>query len=346
MVSLNVFTQDAFSTLQLTEAIEKVPYQPTGLGELDLFEDDPIRTTACAIEQRQGKLVLIPFSDRGEEGVQRTTELRQARYFNVPRIMTSDTITAQEIQGIREFGQESELIQVEREVARRLAGPTGLLRNIEYTWEFHRLAAIQGLLLDADGKTIVYNWYTEFAKTPPAEIGFNLAAATPNTLRPICNGIVRDMARASQGAFTPQTEVWALCGDLFYDQFVNHPDVIRTFLNWEAARDIRDGDAGAAFSSFRFSGITWYNYRGSDDTTTIAVPPDKVKFFPRKAPGIFRRALAPGETFEWVNTLGKPVYVIPIYDLQRKAWWKMEAYSYPLHICTRPEVLFSGRAEA
>ena len=56
--------------------------------------------------------------------------------------------------------------------------------------------------------------------------------------------------------------------------------------------------------------------------------------------------MRPGETAEWINTPGKPEYIIPIFDRDRRMWWKMEAYSYPLHICTRPEVLLSGRAEA
>ena len=36
--------------------------------------------------------------------------------------------------------------------------------------------------------------------------------------------------------------------------------------------------------------------------------------------------------------------IIP--DLLRNEWVKPEVSSYPLHICTRPEVLFSGRAGA
>lgn len=345
MASLDVFHQDPFTSISLTTAVEKVPYQPTGLGELNIFDDNPIRTTALAVEQRQGKLVVIPFSDRGEEGTQRTTEKRQARYFDVPRLMHSDTIYANELQNIRAFGSETELMQVEQEVARRLAGPTGLMRNMEYTWEYHRLAAIQGKLLDADS-SVKYDWYAEFGITAAAEIAFNLSAGSANTLRPICNGIVRGMARSSQGGFLPTTRVFGLCGDTFYDAFVNHPDVIRTFVNWSDAREIRGGDAGAAFKAFEFGGITWLNYRGSDDVTTIAVTTDKVKFFPVGAPGIFQRALAPGESFEWVNTPGKEMYVLPIPDRDRNSWWKMELYSYPLHICLRPEVLRTGRAGA
>lgn len=345
MASLDVFHQDAFSTIQLTTAVDKYPFQPTGLGDLSIFEPDPIRTTALAVEQRQGKLVVVPFSERGQEGTQRTTEQREARYFKVPRIMHSDMLYANEIQDIRAFGTESELMQVQAEVARRLNGPTGLTSNIEYTWEFHRLAAVQGLLLDADG-SVKYNWFDEFGITPAAEVAFNLAAGTPNSLRPIINAFVRSMARKAQGAFLPTTKVYALCGDLFYDELVNHPDVIRTYINWSAAKDLRDGSQGGAFEAFPFGGIVWSNYRGSDDNTTLKIADDKVKFFPIGAPGVFRVAYAPGESFEWVNTPGKPIYVIPIYDRDRNSFWKMEAYSYPLHICTRPEVLLTGRAGA
>ena len=345
MASLDIFRGDMFSTVALTTAVEKVPFKPSALGEMGIFERKPIRNTTLAIESRQGKLVLIPFSERGQEGTQRTTEKRKGFYFDIPRLMHSDTIRADELQNIRAFGTESELMQVEAEVARRVAGPTGLTSNMEYTWEFQRLAAVQGLCLDADG-SVKFNFFDEFGIAQPAEVGFNLAAAVPNTLRPVINGIVRSMARASQGAFTTSTKVVALCGDAFYDAFVNHPDVIRTYVNWAAATDLRDGSQGAAFGAFSFGGILWLNYRGSDDASTVAIAPDKVKFFPLGAPGVFDEVNAPGESFEWVNTPGKPIYLVPIFDRDRNAWWKVEAYSYPLFICVRPEVLRSGRAGA
>lgn len=341
-ITLDVFHQDPFSGIQMTAAVERVPFLPTGLGELNIFSPNPIRTTALMVEERQGRLYLIPFSERGQEGTQRTTEKRKARYFDVPRIMTSDTIYASELQNIRAFGTETELMQLQDEVARRLNGPTGLTSVIEYNWEYQRLAAVQGLCLDSDGSPL-YNWFEEFGITQADEIDFDLSAGTANSLRPLCNEVIRSMARNAQGAFTASTKVVALCGDEFYDEFTNHPDVIRTFLNWSDAKDIRGGSQGAAFSEFEFGGITWINYRGSNDNSEIAIPVDKVKFFPVNAPGIFQVAHAPGESFEWVNTPGKPIYITPIFDRDRNSWWKMEAASYPLHICTRPEVLLRGK---
>lgn len=339
---LDIFNKDPFSAIALTDAVQRNPFNPVGLGELNLFEPNPIRTTALAVEQRQSQLVLIPLSERGAEGTQRTTEKRQMRYFDVPRLMHDDTVYASEVQSIREFGTESVMMQVETEVARRLSGPTGLLASIEYTKEYLRLGAIQGLMLDPKDGSTVYNWFDEFGIAVPATTHFNLAAGVANSLRPLCNGIVRTMARAAQGAWTPTTRIYALCGDTFYDQLTNHPDVIRTFINWSDAKALRDNSQGAAFDAFDFAGITWFNYRGSNDNSTIKVPDTAVKFFPVGAPGVFREAMAPGETVDWVNTPGKPVYVLPIFDLFRKMWWKMEAYSYPLFICTRPEVLLSG----
>ncbi len=341
MATLDVFRQDPFTTMSLTSAVERNPFQPSGLGQLGLFSPVPIRDKVLGIEERDGSLVLIPSTPRGAPLVERQTEKRKMRYFEVPRIAAGDTLTADEIQSVRAFGQESEVVQMQAEVARRLSGPTGLLSRVEYTWEFMRLGAVQGILLDASGSTI-YNWFTEFGFTQPAEIDFDLDNASPaqGALRKKCNDVVRTMARAAKGAFTPQTRVMAMCGDAFWDDLTTHAEVERTYLNWAAAEDLRQG---IAFKSMRFGDIEWFNYRGSDDNTTIKVGTDKVAFFPAGAPGIFQVAHAPAETFDWVNTPGKPVYVIPIFDKDRNAWWRQEVYSYPLFICTRPEVLLRGK---
>lgn len=344
MVSLDIFRQDPFSTFQLSaQAIERVPFLPQGLGELNIFAPNPIRTTHVGVEERDGVLSLIKTSPRGTPPQQeRTTEKRTMRYFETKRIAEGDTVYASELQNIREFGTESVLMQVQTEVARRLDGPTGILKHVEYTWENMRLGAIQGQLLDADG-TVIYDWFDEFGIAAPAEVGFNLAANTEFSLRPICNEVVRGMSRAAQGAFTPQSQIYGICGDDFWDALTNHVDVVKTFYNWQAAQELR---GGTAFQAMYFGGIYWFNYRGSDDNSTIKIPDDKVKFFPVKAPAVFEVSWAPADRMEFVNTPGKEVYVYPIFDRDRNQWWRMEAYSFPLFMCKRPGVLWSGRSEA
>ncbi len=351
---MNVFRQDAFSTTSLTQQVLKRPYLPTGLGALDLFTEVPIRDKAAAIEQAQGKLTVIPTSKRGDPGAPRdkSQDKRQARYFDVPRLMHDDTIRADEIQSVRAFMEPgtglpvvTEMMQLQREAARRLSGPTGLQASMEFTRERMRLGAIRGEVLDADN-SVLYNWFEEFGIPEPAPFVFNLAADVTGTLRPLVNQIQRTVARKSQGAFTNSSRVMGLCGDNFWDAFINHPDVKTTYLNWTAAAELRNGKEFAAFGEFTFGGITFFNYRGSDDASTIAVPSNGVYFFPAGAPGIFQEILAPAEFWPWVNQEGKKEYVLPIVDRDRNAWFKQELYAYPLFICTRPEVLQFGTMDS
>jgi hypothetical protein len=343
MSMINIFRNDAFSEIALTTAVERIPHLPQTLSQMGLFTPNPIRTTMLAVEERNGVLALVPMSQRGEPtNSERNTERRKMRAFDIPRIFKGDTIHAHELQNIREFGQESVLMQVQAEVARRLSGPTGILTHLDYTEEFQMLAAVQGFLLDADG-SVWYNWFDEFEFVQPDEIAFNLDANIEYSLLPICNALVRSMARSAQGAFTTETSVTALCGDSFYDKLTNHVDVQKTYKNWSDAAQLREG---GAFQHFRFGGIEWVNYRGSDDNSTIKIPNEKAKFFPRGALGVFEKAMAPGESFDWVNQPGRERYVVPIFDRDRNAWWRMEAYEFPLYICKRPEVLRTGRQGA
>jgi hypothetical protein len=79
MASIDVFHSDPFTMIELTSAVERNPFLPTGIGELGLFTDNPIRTRALAVEQRKGQPTLIPTSPRGAPATERTTEKRAAR---------------------------------------------------------------------------------------------------------------------------------------------------------------------------------------------------------------------------------------------------------------------------
>src|SRR5579859_6706001 len=137
-----------------------------------------------------------------------------------------------------------------------------------------------------------------------------------------------------------------MCGDQFWDDLVTHPDVVNTYKNWSAAADLRKGTAfqggegttaAPKLDTMSYGGIEWFNYRGSDDATTVGVPTSKVKFFPRRAPGVFREAMAPHPAGPFLGTPGKKEYVVPEIDIQGQEWWRMKVYAYPLFICTRPE---------
>ena len=342
MASMDVFKGDAFSMLSLLAAIENADYNPQFLGSLGLFEDAPQRLRTVMVESRANELALIQTSAIGAPPAERekTTDKRKVRNFNTGRIAKASTILADEVQGIRAYGSETELMQVQAEVARRT---NQLYGDVELTWEHMRLGAVQGILTDADDSTI-YNFFDEFGVTQPTEVSFDFDALQAGEVRAkIESAIVRPMIRAAKGAFTTASRIQALVGDDFWDAFINHEEIRTTYLNYTAAAELRNG---TAFSSFRYAGIDWMNYRGTDDNSTVAVAATKAKFFPVNAPGTFKVAWAPGEFFDVANTPGVPVLPLVLPDPSgRNAFATVELYSYPLYICTRPLTLYRASAD-
>jgi hypothetical protein len=337
MANMNIFNGSAFSTTSLSGAVDKMDYVPSLLGSLNLFEAMPVRTHDLWVDRRDGETVLIPTSPMGAPPAELVKDTRTAVPLRTTRLVKGFTLYATEVQGIRAFGSESESMQVQAEYLRRMQR---IRQDMELTHEHHRLGALQGKLLDSDGTTVIYNYFTEFGETEATAISFALATATTD-VRGKCAEVIRAMTRAARGAMTPGTTVHALAGDEFYDALISHPNVEKAYLNWNAASDLTQNKA---FGAFTFGGITWHNYRGTDDNSTVAVPTDEAKFFPVGATGIFKKAMGPLESIEYANTAGRDTYAMNIRDMDRNFWTRGEVYSYPLYFCQRPEVLRKATA--
>lgn len=331
MATMDVFRSSAFSMTSLSGAVDKIDYVPNLLGTLGIFEPMPVRTRAIFVDRRTTGLKLIPESPLGSPPEEREHDDREAIALQTRRLAKGFTLYAHEIDGIRAFNGESELQQVQAEFLRRMMS---VRQDMEATHELHRLGAVQGILTDASGDT-TYSYFTEFGVSQAAEIDFELDASTTN-VRAKCQQVIRNMARAAKGAMGPGVQVHAICGDAFFDALVDHETVRETYLNFSAAAELRQP---TAFQSFRFGGITFHNYRGTDDQSTVAVGTDKAKFFPVGARDVFKVAYSPAEFAPFVNTPGQPLYAMNIPDRDRQAWTRGELYSYPLYFCQRPDML-------
>lgn len=340
MLTMDVFNQDIFSAISMSKAVDKIDYVPSTLGSIPgLFVPEPVRTTAIWIEERATGFTILQTSPRGTAPGQIGGDKRKARSFNTVRIAASSRIEMSELQNIRAFGSESELKQLVSEIARR---QFKIKQSFDLTWENLRMGAITGVVKDADG-SVIYDWSAEFGQAQPAEVNFDLAnaSATEGALKKKCNAIVRSITKGLKGVGQAQRIV-AVVGDDFWDLLTNHPEVVKTYANWEAAIALR-GDLTKPWSTpFRFGNIDWINYRGTDDGATLTVGTDKAKFFPVGA-GIFRWAMSPAEG-AFANTLGQDTYSSILVDRDRGWWADVEMYGYPLPVCTMPSALASGRA--
>ena len=81
MATMDIFEGDAFSIIELTRALENIPFKPAILSGSNLFGSRGVRSRTVMIESRDGTLSLIPFSERGSAYEQQIPERRDMRAF-------------------------------------------------------------------------------------------------------------------------------------------------------------------------------------------------------------------------------------------------------------------------
>lgn len=337
MPALDAFNTDAFNVFSLTTAINKSPYSPKKIGALNLFGTEGVTTTSVGIEEKHGTLSLVPTAARGTMPEYETSEKRKIKRFDVPHIPKNDAIMADDVQNVRAFGSESATEVFASKVNDKIVD---LREDFEQTIEYHRAGAIKGQLMDADGTTTLYDYFTEFSITAKT---VQISESTINSPKLIANEVRRHIRKAL-GADV-MSGVYILMGEAFADKFTTHSGVKEAYDRWQDGAYLRDTTATneGAFRLFRcmwdeYTGdisstrsfIDWYN--GSSYDTEVAYA------FPVGTRNVFKRFNAPGTFEEVVNTPGRDFYLKQErmkFDVGRE----LHAQANPLHMCCRPAVL-------
>ena len=329
---LDVFGGNEFGVVSLTNAINKVPFKPSRVGEMGLFEAKGVNTHTIVIEEKDGILSLLPTKTRGlMEHTAAKNEKRRLRTFNIPYIPYDDTILAASIQGVRAFGSASQTETMAQVVNDKLAQ---MRQSHELTHEFHRIGAIQGDILDADGSTSIYNLFTEYGITRRS-VAFAFTTATTDV-----RALVLTVKRAIEKALgaVMYDHIHCFCGKNWFDALIGHDYVKDAYHRYQDSTNLRnDPRAG-----FEFGGVIFEEYRGSIGAVDF-VDDDEANFFPVGVPGLFQAYYGPADFVETVNTIGVPVYA----KQERLAMDKgiyLHTQSNPLMLCTRPETLVLGTA--
>jgi hypothetical protein len=328
---LDVFNQDAFNVVSMTTAINKLPVKPARLGKMGLFRKRGITTTTAVIEEKRGKLYLIPTQARGTMQKVASGKSRRIRTFAVPHLPLNDEVMADDVQGVRSFGSEDKVEGVTQVVNEKLQ----TLRNShEATHEYHRCGAVQGTILDADGSSVIYDLFSEFSLTRD-QVEFDFDTDSTD-VKQLSLQIIRLIKLALGG--TPFSKIHAMCGDAFFDAFIGHASVKAAFDRYQDnqfAREQQTGEGG-----FAFAGIIWENYTGKIGSVDF-FDDEIASFFPVGAPDLFEQIMSPANFIETVNTVGKEIYA-----KQKKMDWdvgvEIHTQSNPLIYCNRPKCLVEG----
>lgn len=336
---MDLFNNQVFRRVEITNYLQQLVPVPTLLGTLgvDLFRTVPVRTRQIAIIKRPGERALIPTSPIGAPPVELELKGGEMRPFFTRRIAKGSTVYAEELQGITLFPEFQAVQTLQAEVAAR---GTRIRDDVELTNEFQRFGAVQGKTIDADGTTVLDDWFANWGVPAPTPFNFHLDVDTTD-LRAICDAIRRAMQLSAPDAWVPgRTRVHCLAGDAFFTALASHPMVERLYLQTPQAQQL----AQPFDDVLDIFGVVFHRWAGLVGSE-FEIPADEARFFPVGANEVFQKILAPAEFDPYINQPGQEVYGMTIPDRDRGAWLRTEIYQYPLFMCIRPEILQKGIAQ-
>jgi hypothetical protein len=340
MLAYDIFLNDAFSVAELREQVDNLVYIPDELNRLGLFTPDPITTTNVMIARNTETLALVPLTERGAQRTRLERDSRNVKYLPTFRYAQEDRINSQILQNIAPEGIpfNAALGRALDEVEKR---QRKMMRKLELTREYARMAALQGYVLDADG-SIVLDIYDEFGIARPVAVTIDPATLIDGDLR---KALYQNVGRAVtqqlrlSGRNAP-TGYIALCGNDFFDALLTAPEIRQTYVVAMQGQELRQGFV--PYSSFDFGGIRWMNYQGTVDGTTIAVATDEAIIIPMGVEDLFTEFRAPGEDMNDANQPGREFYSSVVPDVRAPAKFEhvdVDLSTYPLYACLVPEAL-------
>ena len=210
---------------------------------------------------------------------------------------------ADDILNLRAFGIETELEAISAYINEQLAG---MKADHDTTQEWHRMGALKGDVLDADGSSLV-NLFTAFGIT---QTSVDWDATTAGGVPVLCNGVIRAIAEAL-GA-SPFGQIFALCSDTYFDALVSDADVKAAYDRWRNGEYLRMSQLGPewysiAANGFEYRNIYFYNYRGQIADAPFITAGDAY-YFPTGTSNIFQEIMSPADFMETVGTMGQRYY--------------------------------------
>ncbi len=317
----------------LAGSVNGVPFEPSYLGDLGIYDYDGAMTRIIEVEFDSQVINLIQTSAPGSPGQETELNLRTVKAISAPRIARTVTVNAMEVAEIRALAS-TDLETVKTRADRKLINA---VRDIRTTLEYHRVGGAMGILLDADGTTVLQNYFTLLGVTQPT---FNVQFGTAGSSKFVQIGAtLLNMLEDALGNLSPSGEPpIVLCGRTFWQRFISSADVVNAYQYFEATKQkFLPNREDLRYADFEFGGIVWRQWRGqAANGAGRFIPDTQAQLLVPGVSGTYLGLFCPPEDqVSKVNTKGIPIYPT-VKVLDHDQGYEIRLQSNPLHIMTRP----------
>ena len=210
------------------------------------------------------------------------------------------------------------------------------------THEHLLFGLVDGLVLDGDGQTVLYDYYDWLGVARPAAMAVNFSGMTADTTKMVdfATKLKRAQAEGMGGALPGGAQTIILCGDDLYDATYGSPER-RAALRLGVTGNPRAVDLMVETvpeGAFSYAGAVWVNYK-SPPGSPLKIGPREGRAFLNNVADLFQTHYAPADTIENVSNIGLPLYVLREPTEQTLRRLTTEVQTSPLPVCTRPQHL-------
>lgn len=298
---------NGFEVVDWTEEVNVVPNQWGTIGNLGLFQSEPVAEHVVVFEEITKDGALIVDRVRGDRAQVGKDSTRKLHTFAVPHFPYDDSISPQDIQGKRAYGKN----EVETLEAVRVRKMERVRQNHAWTLEFARAQAITQATVYSPNGTVSQNWNDEFGVTRKV-VDFALGTAGTDVNAKIEEGIVQILDN-SGGDMATGTVV--LTSPEFFGKLIAHASVKVAYQYYTSTQEPlrqRLGGNTALHREFTHGGTRFIELRDSYAGQRL-IPANKAYMVPTGT-SAFKTYFSPANRFGLVNTLGEEVYMFESAD--------------------------------
>lgn len=321
-----------FNVTELSVAISNLPTRIGNPSDAELFRNIPGTTNVFSMEFYEESGILVPTTEWGGVAPKNSSGKRTAKSWTIPHMPLEDVVKAADVIGVRAFGSTA-AETVQGKVLDKLQA---MKNKIDATLAYRRSKAKQGIIVDADGSTIL-NYFTEFGIAEQV-VYFDLGTATTN-IAAKCQDVIDQIEDGLGQEVYSSIEVEV--DRAFYDALTAHKNVREVFLGWSAA-ELKLGRSNT--SGFEFGGLKFIVNRQKVGATPL-VAASTGHAYPRGTQDVFLNGLAPADFNETVNTLALPYYAKQA-GKQFDRGFDLHVQSNQLPIVAKPKALVKVSAAA
>lgn len=321
-----------FNVTELSAAISNLPTRIGNPSDAELFRNIPGTTNVFSMEFYEESGILVPTTEWGGVAPKNSSGKRTAKSWTIPHMPLEDVVKASDVIGVRAFGSTA-AETVQGKVLDKLQA---MKNKIDATLAYRRSKAKQGIIVDADGTTIL-NYFTEFGISQQV-VYFDLGTATTN-IAAKCQDVIDQIEDGLGQEVYSSIEVEV--DRAFYDALTAHKNVREVFLGWSSAES-KLGRSNT--SGFEFGGLKFIVNRQKVGATPL-VAASTGHAYPRGTQDVFLNGLAPADFNETVNTLALPYYAKQA-GKQFDRGFDLHVQSNQLPIVAKPKALVKVSAAA